>query len=125
MSTLCMIPPDITKPSTDNYTVIVDKSTSSVELMCSLNVIIPSSVTVVWLLNGSDVTTMSPNNVTQTGNTTTLLLGELQLSDAGVYQCVFSDNGNGWILRININLLITGLLFTVKLWPCSSYCIAT
>ena len=102
----CMIPTEIMKPSTPNTTMIIDNSTSStVELMCSLNIIIPSTVTVVWLLNGSDVTTTFPNN---TGNTTTLLLEDLQPSDVGVYQCVFIDINNGWILRRNISLLITG-----------------
>ena len=43
------------------------------------------------------------------GSTTTLTIENLQSSDAGVYQCVFSDAiGSGWVLRRNIMLLITG-----------------
>jgi len=74
-------------------------------MSCSLNVIISSNVTVTWYHNGSLVGTTSPNSATQTGNTTTLLIGNLQPSEAGVYQCAFNDTA-GFILRRNINLLI-------------------
>ena len=83
--------------------VTFDQSTSSIELMCSLNINIPSSVIVTWLHNGSVIMTPS-NEVTTTGNTTTLVIGNPQLSDAGVYQCVFIDSINGWILNRNITL---------------------
>ena len=83
------IVPQIIQPPVDFYSVTFDESTSFIQLMCSLNVTIPSSVTVTWLHNGSVIMT-PPNEVTTTGNTTTLVIGNPQPSDAGVYQCVFT-----------------------------------
>ena len=78
--------------------------------MCSLNLTIPSSMTVTWLHNGNIT---SPDEVLTTGNTTTLVIRNLHPSDAGVYQCVF--NYRGWILRriisgiyIRIYIYVTG-----------------
>ena len=56
--------------------------------MCSLNIDIPSSVTVIWAHNGNCVKT---NGVSTAGNTTTLVIGNPQSSDDGAYQCVFSE----------------------------------
>ena len=95
---------EIVQPSMDFYTVTFDESTSSVQLMCSLNINISSNVIVTWLHNGSVAMTTHPNEVTQTGNTTTLLIENLQPSDAGVYQCVFNDTFDEWILTRNIAL---------------------
>ena len=81
-------------------------------LMCSLNVTIPSTVTVTWLHNGSVVMTASSN-----GNTTTLQIRDLQPSDAGVYQCVFNDTA-GYVLRRSTNLLIVGMLMIL-----TDYCV--
>ena len=71
-------------------------------------------MTVTWLHNGTIVMTTPPNEVTQTDNTTTLLIGNPQPSDAGVYQCVFNDSVNGWMLRRNISGLYK--LFMVTLY---------
>ena len=93
----------IVQPSMDFYTITFDESTSLVQLMCSLNINISSNVTVTWLHNGSIAMT-TPNEITQTGNTATLLIRNLQPSDAGVYQCVFNDTFDEWILTRNIAL---------------------
>ena len=69
------------------------ESTSSVQLMCSLNIDIPSSVMVIWLLNNNNFVVEPPNEVTQTGNTATLLIGDPQPSDTGDYACSFMFNG--------------------------------
>ena len=98
---------EITRPSVDKR-VIVDVSASPVQLNCSLNIDISSSVAVTWLHNGSTIMT-PPIELTQTDNTTTLLIRDLQLSDAGVYQCVFNDTSSNWTLTRNISLLITGM----------------
>ena len=82
--------------------VTFSKSTDSVQLMCSLNIDIPSSVTVTWLHNGSIAMTTPPNEVSTAGNTTTLVIVNLQPSDVGVYQCVFNDTNDRWTLRRNI-----------------------
>ena len=75
-------------------------------ITCSLNITIPSTVIVTWSHN----TSLILSQVTQTGNTTTLLIDNLQPSDTGVYQCVFNDVlGSGWIIRRNIRLFITGM----------------
>ena len=106
---LCItVVPRIIQPSADNHRENAYKS-SSVPLTCSLNVNIPSSVTITWTNNNANVT-MSPNKIIEIGNTnTTLLIRNLQLSDTGVYQCVFNDTANGWTLRKTISLLITGM----------------
>ena len=71
--------------------------------MCSLNIDIPSSVMVTWLYNDSDAMTRPPNGViTAGGNTTTLTIENPQPSDAGDYQCVFSDTVGMWTLKGNL-----------------------
>ena len=66
--------------------------------MCSLNIDIPSSVTVTWLHNSHLVMTTPPNEVSTTGNTTILVIGHPQPSDAGAYQCTFRElNLQGFI----------------------------
>ena len=59
--------------------------------MCSLNIDIPSSVTVLWAHNNNLAMTTPPNGVTTAGNTTTLVIGIPQPSDAGVYKCTFVE----------------------------------
>ena len=88
---------------------INNESISSVQLMCSLNINISSNVTVIWLHNGSIAMTTPPNEVMRTGNTTTLLIGNFQPSYAGIYQCVFNDTLNGWILKRNITITLQGM----------------
>ena len=70
--------------------------------MCSLNIDIPSSVVITWLHNDNDAMTTSPNGVKTTGNATTLVIGNPQPSDAGVYQCMFSDTVGMWTLKGNL-----------------------
>jgi len=97
-------PYHIIQPSTDNDVQIVYPTPTMAIMSCSLNVTIPSNMIVLWRHNGSLVNLTSPNNATQTGNTATLLIGNLQPSDAGVYQCVLNNPNNGWVLRRNIVL---------------------
>ena len=59
--------------------------------MCLLNIDIPSSVTVTWLHNNNLAMTTPPNGVITSSNITTLLIGNPQPSDAGVYRCGFSE----------------------------------
>ena len=89
----CSTDPQIIYPPVDPYTVTFYESTSSIQLMCSLNIDIPSSIMVIWTQNGIPVSTTPPNEVTQTGNTATLLIGDPQPSDAGDYACSFTSNG--------------------------------
>ena len=77
---------------------------------CSLNITIPSTVIVTWSHNNLIA---DPNQITRIGNTTTLLIGNPQPSDAGIYQCVFDDtSGSGWILHRNIRLITQGMVCT-------------
>jgi len=86
---LIIVPQIIQPPANLFYTITFGKSSSSVQLMCSLNIIIPSNVTVIWTHNGN----LPPPNsrVIQTGNTTTLLIENLQPLDAGQYRCAFIE----------------------------------
>ena len=101
-------PYHITQPSTDNDVQIVSPTATMASVTCSLNITIPSTVIVSWTYNITNFVDRS--QITQTGNTTTLLIENLQPSDAGDYQCVFNDAvGSGWTLRRSIRLFITGL----------------
>ena len=106
-------PYHITQPSTDNDVQIVSPTATMANVTCSLNVAIPSTVTVTWLHNGSVVIVTPPDTITQTDNSATLQIGNLQPSDAGVYQCVFNDTA-GYVLRRNIDLLIVGKMLTIS-----------
>ena len=100
-------PYHITNPSTDNDVQIVSPTATMATLTCSLNITIPSTVIVSWTHN--IINFVDSSQIIQTGNTTTLLIGNPQPSDAGHYQCVFNDAvGSGWILRRNIRLIIAG-----------------
>ena len=91
--------PQIIQPPVNYHTVTFDESTNSVQLMCSLNIDIPSSVTVTWLLSNNHAMTTPPNGVITAGNTTTLTIENPQPSAAGDYQCVFNDTVGMWILK--------------------------
>ena len=84
---ILVIVPQIVQPPEDFHTVTFDESTSSVQLMCSLNVTI---LTVIWTYNNGPFIVTPPNEVITVGNTATLLIVNPQPSDAGVYQCTFS-----------------------------------
>ena len=71
---ILVIVPQIVQPPEDFHTVTFDESANSVQLMCSLNVTIPSSMTVIWSYNSNTLLIVPPNEVTQSGNTTTLLI---------------------------------------------------
>ena len=87
---ILVIVPQIVQPPENFHTVTFDESTSSVQLICSLNVIIPSSVTVIWSYNSGPFIITPPNEVLITGSTTTLVIRNPQPSDAGDYWCTFS-----------------------------------
>ena len=81
--------PQIIQPPVIFYTVTFDMSTSAVQLVCSLNIDIPSSVTVIWTHNGNIFNLGPSDTITQAGSTATLIIGNPQPSDAGTYQCSF------------------------------------
>ena len=92
--------PQIIQPPDNFYTVTFDNSTSSVQLMCSLNIVIPSSVTVIWSYNSGPFLITPPNEVITAGNTTTLVIVDPQPSDAGNYDCAFNGLGLGRIILL-------------------------
>ena len=97
----------ITQPPTDNYVQRVSSTAVMVNLMCSLNISISDSMLITWTNNKGSLLFS-----TVTGNTTTVVIENLQPSDSDVYQCVFEDvgfGGSGWVLRRNIVLIITGM----------------
>ena len=106
-------PYHITQPSTNNYVQIVSPDAPRLTLMCSLNITIPSGMTITWLHDDRIEFTIT-TQVDQNSNTISLLKGRPSQSDAGVYQCVFS-NSNGCTLSANITLLIIGKLQSYSL----------
>ena len=73
-------------------------------LSCVLNANIPSNMIITWLHNGEVLNRTTEEE--QASNSVTLRTNT-QLSDAGVYQCVFNDTATGYTLRRNITLLST------------------
>ena len=112
-------PYHITVPSTDNDVQIVSPTATMASVTCSLNIIIPFTVIVIWTHNITNY--IDGSQITTTGSTTTLQIENLQSSDAGDYQCIFNDAiGSGGTLRRNIRLFITGLYiyrsYATKVW---------
>ena len=102
-------PYHITQPSTDNDVQIVSPTATMTNITCSLNITIPSTTIIIWIHNRDIATTASNKNAIRSSHSTTLLIENPRSSDAGVYWCVFNGVANdGWILRRNIRLLITG-----------------
>ena len=107
----------ITQPSTDDYVQIVSPTATMASVTCSLNITIPSIMIVFWEHNNTIF--IDSSQITTAGNTTTLLIENLQTSDAGDYECVFHDSvGSGWILRRNIRLVIAGMLHIIQHGEC-------
>ena len=90
---LTNVVPQIIQPPDNSYTVAFDELADSVQLMCSLNIDILPGVRVIWTHNANLVMITPPNGVLITGNTTTLVIGDPQPSDAGAYQCTFIELG--------------------------------
>ena len=98
----------IIQPSTENHVQAVTSTRSQVNVTCSVNANI-SEMVIVWFYNSSAIQINRVSHI-QSGNTTTLLISNFQPSDAGVYQCVFSDQASsGWTIRRNIILIINGM----------------
>ena len=107
-------PYNFTQPSTDNDVQIVSPTATMTSITCSLNITIPSTVIVIWYHNGSIATIASNKNAIRTSHSTTLLIENPRSSDAGVYQCKFYGiTYDGWVLKRNIRLLITGIAIVI------------
>ena len=102
----------ITQPSTDYDVQIVSPTATMVNLTCSLNVTIPVYVQILWIHivhNNKHEIMSKRKQQLKDDKTATLLVKNLQPSDAGIYQCVFNDQaGSGWTLRRNIQVCIIG-----------------
>ena len=96
----------IIQPLIDDYVQIVSTTMAMVSMTCSLNITIPSTMVILW----SHDNIITSNGLSQTGNTATLLIRNVQPSDVGNYQCVFNDMlGSGWTISRNIRLIINGM----------------
>ena len=92
--------PQIVFPSEDFHLTFTNL-TSSVQLMCSLNVIIPPSETVTWSYNQIPLLIIEPpNEIITAGNTTTLVIRDPQPSDAGRYDCIFEGLRLGRVITL-------------------------
>ena len=79
----------IIQPSVNFVNIPFNELTSSVQLTCSLNIEIPSGVTVTWFFRGFPIIVEPPNEVITVDNSTTLVIHNPQPSDVGDYQCLF------------------------------------
>ena len=96
-------PYHITQPPADNDIQIVFPNVTMMNLLCALNVTIPSGMMITWLHNGNIEVNLTTNRE-QTSNSVELIRST-QPSDAGVYQCALSNTATGLTLRRNITLL--------------------
>ena len=93
------VPYYIIQPSTDDTVQIVPPTAATnFNVTCTLNVIIPVGMTVIWSYNGAVIFTIPIKAAT---TNTVQLKGR---SQAGVYQCAFNYT-NGYFVRRNIIVL--------------------
>ena len=95
-------PYHIIQPPTDDYIQIFSPGVNgrlSVTLSCSLNISIPTGMTVTWLRNDNKI-------FMQTQSTNTAMLSVLTKSNYGsdVFQCVF-NNTAGCTVRRSITVI--------------------
>ena len=96
-------PYHITQPPADVEVQIIFPNVTMINLLCVLNVNIPSGMIITWLHNGNVEVNLTTNRK-QTSNSVTLRRNT-QPSDSGVYQCLFNDTAIGLTLRRNITVL--------------------
>ena len=98
-------PYHITQPPANNDLQIVFPNVTMMNLSCALNVNIPSGMMITWLHNGNVEVNLTTNRE-QTSNSVTLRRNiHTQASDAGVYQCVFSDTTIELTLKRKITVI--------------------
>ena len=105
VSTGNAVPYYIIQPSTDDYIQIVYPDANNraiVTLSCSLNITIPTGMTVTWLRN--DKIHLTQTQFNRPTDTAMLLVLIRANYGSDVYQCVF-NNTAGCTVRRNITLL--------------------
>jgi len=90
-------PYHFTQPSIDGYMQAVSPTATIVMVTCSLNVTIPDNMIILWRHNNSLMPTVD-------GESLTIELINFGPSDVGVYQCIFNNYVNGWVLKRSITL---------------------
>ena len=98
-------PYHIIQPPADDYIQIFSSDANDrtfVILSCSLNITIPTGMTVTWLRDGKHFITQTQFN--QPTNTAMLAVLTRSNYDYNVFQCVFNDTA-GCTVRRNITLL--------------------
>ena len=91
----------IAQPLSDKYGEAIPPNMTSVTLSCSLNVVIPAGMVIIWKHDG-DVINETTTQSDQTTNTT-----QIRTHKAGVYQCIFNDTA-GYVLKRNITVTLSG-----------------
>ena len=90
-------PYHFTQPPIDGYMQAVSPTATIVMVTCSLNVTIPDNMIILWRHNNSLMPTVD-------GESLTIELINFGPSDVGVYQCIFNNYVNGWVLKRSIIL---------------------
>ena len=104
----------ITQPAADHSVRIISSTATTANVTFSLNVTLTPNFTIMWFYNGSSIMPTAHYDITQAGNTATLVIQDPQPSDAGVYQCVATDR-YGWTLR---RIIMLG----IKMQPFIVFC---
>ena len=91
----------ITQPSSDKHVQMVSPDMTSVTLSCSLNVVIPVDMVIIWKRDGDVISETTRSN--QTTNIT-----QIRADEAGVYQCIFNDTA-GHVLKRTITVTLLGM----------------
>ena len=106
----------ISQPPTDVVQFVSPNVTFSVT--CLLNITMLPDMIVHWIHNFKIVSS-PPANITTAGKATTLVIENLQPSDAGVYRCQFTDRSSRWTLTRDIRLVIGSKFICTTCYACS------
>ena len=130
---VCMVftgstaPYHITQPSTDDYEQRISPNATTANITCALSIPIRTRFIITWTHNRNTfVDPAPPNSIIRSSNAITLLIKDLQLSDLGVYICVFLDINESWRLRRTITLgqyACYSNYITVSFMHCFNLCV--
>ena len=106
----------ISQPPSDVVRFVSPNAT--INVTCTLNITMLPGMRVLWTHN-HNVFSSPTASITTAGKVTTLVIENFQPSDAGVYQCHFTDSSSGWTQTRNIRLVIGSKFVCTTCYACS------